>query len=286
MKFIYRLIIAAITVSAFSSCEDVVDADLGDGAPQLAVDAFITDQSNPEVRLTLTQDYFDSSATTIVEDAEVSISANGELYELTFLDGAYTYPEVIVTETSSEFQLFISHDGNEYEAFSAANPVPPIDTIEVSFEEEFLGVEAGFFAEWFARDIYNRDDFYWTRYYRNDSLQNDPSDLITSQNGSFSGTDNDSLLFISPIRTGINDFGRRYQPGEFIKVELWSIEESVFNYLNQVVEQTGIGGPLAIISPPNYNVLSNITKVSGPAELDAVGIFSVSRVSTSEVVFE
>ncbi|MFK7756233.1 MAG: DUF4249 domain-containing protein [Flavobacteriales bacterium] len=285
-KFIYRLLIAAVTISAFSSCEDVVDADLSDGEPQLTVDAFITDIRNPEVRLTLTQNYFDTSETTLVDNAIVSIIEGENVYELLFIDGVYTIPEIIVTEDEAEYKLSISHEGNEYEALSMSNPVPTLDSIPYTFEEEIFGIEAGFFAEWYARDIAGREDYYWTRYYRNDSLQNDPSDLIVSQDASFSGSGADGLIFITPLRQSINDFGRRYQAGEEVKVELWSIDETVFNYLNQVVEQTDIGGPLAIISPPYYNVLSNITKVSGPAELDAVGMFSVSRVSTNSVVFE
>jgi len=43
---------------------------------------------------------------------------------------------------------------------------------------------------------------------------------------------------------------------------------------------------LAIISAPTYNVLSNITHISGPSELDPVGIFSVSKVSTIDYTFE
>jgi|TARA_B110000093_G_scaffold117454_1_gene125742 hypothetical protein len=279
--------ILVIGMVVLSSCEDVVDVDLSDGSPQFAVDAFITDNKNPEIKLSLTQDYFDDSGADYLEDALVFISDGiNPDYEFTFEDGAYRYPSIINLEEGVEYKLSIISGDNTYEAVSSVNPVPSIDSIGVEFQEGVFGFEAGYFAEFFARDIADREDFYWARYSRNDTLQNNPSDLIISQDASFSGNGADGLIFIPPIRQGINDFSRIYQSEEFIHVELWSIDETVFNYLAQVAEQTGIGGPLAIISAPTYNVLSNITLISGPSEQDPVGIFSVSKVSTIDYTFE
>ena len=271
----------------FSSCEDVVDVDLSEGAPQFSVDAFLTNQSVPEVILSMTQEYFDDSESGVIEDATVSISdGTNPPFELFFENGAYRYTSVIEFEEGVEYKLSIINGDDEYQAMSIVNPVPSIDSIGVEFQDELFGIEAGYFAEFFSRDIAEREDFYWARYSRNDTLQNDPSDLIISQDASFSGNGADGLIFIPPIRQSINDFSRTYQPGEFIHVELRSIDETVFNYLTQVVEQTGIGGPLAIISAPTYNVLTNINHVSGPDELDPVGMFSVSKVSTIDYTFE
>lgn len=277
--------IALILMAAFTSCEDVVDVELSDGESQFVVDAFITDQTNPEVKLSLTQLYFDSSETEFISDAEVTITEGGNVYELVYEDGAYTYPSPIVTGPGLDYHLEIIYGDDVYEADTRSNPVPIIDSIGVEFEEELFGVAEGYFAEFFARDFAGTEDFYWARYYRNDSLQNDPGDLNVIQDGAFSGNGADGLIFIPPIRQAVNDFSRRYQPGENLKVELWSIEEDVFDYLNQVIEQTSIGGPLAIISPPTYNVASNIRHISGPDELGPVGMFSVSLVTKKEYNF-
>lgn len=285
---IFRTIsILLVGMVTFSSCEDVVDVDLSDGSPQFSVDAFLTDNKNPEIKLSFTKEYFDDSEAGFIEDALVSISdgVNPD-FEFIYEDGAYRYPSIINFEEGIEYKLSIVNGDDIYEATSTVNPVPPIDSIGVEFQEEFFGFEAGYFAEFFARDFANREDFYWARYSRNDTLQNDPSDLIVSQDAAFSGNGADGLVFIPPIRQGINDFSRTYQPEEFIHVELWSIEESVFEYLTQVIEQTSIGGPLAIVSAPTYNVVSNITHVSGPDVLDPVGMFSVSKVSSIDYTFE
>ena len=275
--------ILVIGMIVLSSCEDVVDVDLSDGSPQFAVDAFITDNKNPEIKLSLTQDYFDDSGADYLEDALVFISDGiNPDYEFTFEDGAYRYPSIINLEEGVEYKLSIISGDNTYEAVSSVNPVPSIDSIGVEFQEGVFGFEAGYFAEFFARDIADREDFYWARYSRNDTLQNNPSNCLDKQTIKAKH----DLIFIPPIRQGINDFSRIYQSEEFIHVELWSIDETVFNYLAQVVEQTGIGGPLAIISAPTYNVLSNITLISGPSEQDPVGIFSVSKVSTIDYTFE
>ena len=59
--------ILVIGMVVLSSCEDVVDVDLSDGSPQFAVDAFITNNKNPEIKLSLTQDYFDDSGADYLE---------------------------------------------------------------------------------------------------------------------------------------------------------------------------------------------------------------------------
>jgi|GEM_PF-646225 len=280
--------IAMLTTLGFSSCLDVVDVDLDEGVPQLAVDAFINNQENPEVVLTLTNQYFDSSESTFVSDASVSISDGTTVYDLTFEDNAYRFNSPVVTAEGLDYKLMIEHDGNSYEALSTTQPVPPLldDSILFEFEEAAFGIDSGYIAEIRAYDIFGRDDYYWIRYYRNDTLVNDPSNLILAKDAAFGGTGTDGFLFITPIRTGINDFTRFYQLGENVKVEIWAIEEDTWQFLSEVVEQSSIGGPLAIISPPTYNLRSNITHVSGDAELPAIGYFSASMVSKNEAVVQ
>ncbi len=277
-----------LTSIGFTSCLDIVEVNLGEGSPQLTVDAFITDNKNPEVILTLTQDFFDSAEPTYVSDATVTITEGDSIYQLAFEDNAYRYDGIIVSDENQDFKLNIDYDGDVYEALSTSQPFTPI--LDVCFlfvfEEGLFGCEGGYIAELRAYDIIGRTDYYWIRHYRNDTLVNNPENLTIAADAAFGGSGTDGFLFIPPIRTGINDFSRLYEEGEHLRVEIWSIEENTWQYLNEVVEQSSIGGPLAIVSPPTYNLRSNITHVSGDAEFPAIGMFSVSLVSQGEAIVQ
>ncbi len=288
MRFFNIYGISVIIVLGMSSCLDVVEVSLDEGVPQLHVDAFLTDIHNPEVVLSLTQEYFDASETNFVSDAQVTLSDGDTTYTLVFEDNAYRYDTPLVGEVGTTYTLNIEYDGNVYEATSITQPVTPLmdDSLTYEFEEGAFGFEGGFLAEVRAYDIEGREDYYWIRHFRNDTLILDPEALILAKDAAFGGEGTDGALFIPPIRQAVNDFTRLYSPGENLKVEIWSIEENTWQYLNEVLEQSSIGGALAIISPPTYNLRTNITRVSGDGEFPALGMFSVSKVSRNEVTFE
>ncbi len=270
-------------LATLSSCEDVVPVDLENGSSQLTVDAFLNDQDLPVIKLVNSKNYFDNSSIDYENDAIVSVTDGTNTFEFTYEDESYTYPEVIAFEEGVEYKLIIEVDDNVYEARSMAQPVPPIEAILYESEDGTFGNPDGYLAEFISFDLAGREDFYWIKHFRNDTLMSDPSSIIFSQDAAFQGNDADGLLFIPPIRQGINDFSRFYEVDEKLRVELWSINQDVYEFLNEVIEQSTNEG---ILATPSYNLRTNMTTVSGSDELGAIGNFSVSKVSSSEVIFE
>ena len=213
----------------------------------------------------------------------VSISGDGETFDLTY-DGDSSYTgDVIDFADGVDYKLSIELDGNVYEAFSTAEPVAEILTMEYEFEEGFLDSPDGFVAGFVAFDLEGRLDYNWIKYYRNGEYENDPTDLNICQDGSFGDQPEDGNEFIPPVAYDVNDFDSLWQVGEVCRVELLSINQEVYEFLQEVMEQTANEG---ITATPSYNLRTNITHVSGSDENGALGIFSVSKMSSYELLFE
>ena len=102
----------------------------------------------------------------------------------------------------------------------------------------------------------------------------------------------DGSIFIRPIRDAVNPFEDEdgtflspYSPGDSIYVELHSISNEAFFFLNEVRLQTDRPGGFAeLFASPLSNVPSNI--VSTNEETDVLGFFTVSGVSALGRRFE
>ena len=178
---------------------------------------------------------------------------------------------------SYEFQ--VTYQGALYRAASILNPVPPIDSIKYEFEEVTFGDgEDGYQAEFFATDIAGREDFYWVKGFKNNAKIGDVNSFFTSENGAFGGTNADGLLFVFPVRVfAINDGDERYQLGDNIRVELWSINEEIAEFFSAVETQTNNGG---LFSTPPSNVKSNIRNANGLSQNEVLGAFCISSITT------
>ena len=99
----------------------------------------------------------------------------------------------------------------------------------------------------------------------------------------------DGLIFIQPIRDGINPFDEDkndeflppYEPGDSVFVELLSINYDSYTFLNEVAIQTNRPGGFAeLFAQPLANVSSNILIVDESSDATkAIGFFNISAVS-------
>ncbi len=302
IAYIHRFIFGFLLLWALSSCEDIIDIDLDAGTPQLSVDAWITDQPGSQVvKLRLTRSYFDNSPASLVLGATVEVEdSEGNLY--TFLDadndGDYTWTPAQPTEVlgvlGRSYTLSIAYNGDTYKATSKINRTPRIDSLVYEFREERLGNPAGYYAEIFARDLEGPGDCYWIRTYKNGRFLNRGQDINIAYDAGFSAGGNvDGLYFITPIREGINIFVEDpedsnvilppYSIGDDLKVEIYSITEDGFYFLEEVQTQLTNGGLFAV---PLTNVRTNIINQNPNSDKKAVGYFSASAVVVAETVIE
>ena len=285
-KYLFYLL---LPLAALSSCEDPIELEVEAQEKQLSVDAFLNNlPETQKIILKRSKGFFEGGTQQAVTGANVKVvSSDGKtyLFQDSDNDGVYTWNDSVLVHEGLNYQLSIEYDGEVYTASQTANPVPSIDSIVTGQLEPAFGPPAepgDLQVELFAKDLPNRNDYYWFRYYRNDTLNTNPGGINAALNGGDS-FDSDGVLFIPPIRfVSFNDFDRPYKAGEKIKIQIWSINRDTYLFLKQVASQINNGGLFAV--PPS-NVRTNIVSSSDAVEKKAIGMFSISMITEQEANF-
>lgn len=288
-----KLLYTTLIISFFSlhSCEDKIDLDLKEGRTQIVLDAFISnDNSIQTLRVSNTAAYFLNASTPGISDAIVSIEGpNGKTYSFSHTtNGNYTYDPATngpIDSIGFKYKLKLKADDKEFMATSTLNPVPEIDSMTFDLEEEEPGAEAGYYTQFWARDFAGTDDFYWIKSFKNGK----PVDTLSyaqynlSRNAAFGGLGGDGFIFILPIRAAITNEDEPFEIGDTNIVELYSLNQDVWNYLIQVSNQANNGG---LFATPTANIRTNITDIAGQVQDEAVGVFSIMAVNRDSVIIQ
>jgi len=281
------------TLLFFSACEDEIMPDLAEAPEVIVIDAWINNKPEPQIiRISTTQPYFENTPVPGLSGATVQvIDENLKSYVFQETEpGIYTWSGengATFGEVGVQYALNISYKGLTFNAVSQMNGVPPVDSITYEFEEADGPFPAGYFAEFWARDLPGEGDTYWIKTFKNGNFLAKPGEInIAFDAGFSSGGSIDGLVFIPPIRSGINPFDEddngeilpSYNPGDSVYVELHSITNEAFYFLNEVSFQTDRPGGFAeLFATPLSNVVSNI--LSSDDQTEVVGFFNVAAVS-------
>ncbi len=285
MYKISRLFLFFSCSSLLFSCEEKIDIKLDTGTSQITVDAWITDKRITQViKLTKTADYFENAPSPVVSGATVKITddlGNVFVFEEVANEGRYTWtPGSLDTlaKIGHTYSLDVLYGNQHFISSTTMQPSVTMDSLTQYKEPNGLGKDSVFRAEFWARDNYGRQDFYWIRTYRNGSFNNKPGGILTAQEAAFGN--GDGFIFIVPYRQGINDFNNPFVQGELVKVEIYGINQVSYDFLNQAQSQMVNGG---LFATPPYNVITNI-KNANPDEKSTenlpVGWFEVSAASS------
>jgi len=286
-----------IAAFAVASCTDPVDIASGFEQAQPVVDAWLTNESQPQtVNLYLTQDYFANELPPPLEGATVALSrTDGSGEPLVFAEaqpGEYVWTpsdlQPRIGAVGERFVLQVVADFNggqvEYAATSEFRRVATIDSISVQLEEQQLGLDEGLYAQVYARDLPGTGDRYLIRSTINDTLLNRPSELNVAFDAAFDGgTSTDGIPFILPIRFGINKtddegFTQPLVPGDVIEVDIWSLNPAAYEFITNAQEQI-LNGDAQLFSVPVVSTLGNVTNAATGDP--ALGMFNLSAVSSA-----
>jgi len=272
---------------ALLSCEDPIDLPSEFETPQLVVDAWITNAADTQrIVLTESQDFYDNRLPTGVTDAQVAVcptenptacaifnhTANG-VYEWIPAAGDSLGP------IGTEYALGIQRGDQQYASVTTLNRTAMVDSISFQFEEEALGLDEGFYAQIYARDPPGEGDAYWIRSTINDTLLLRPFEINVAYDAVFDpGTGADGITFIFPIRFGINKLDEGgsptpIEPGDKVEVEIWSLSEQAYLFLNVASEQIA-NGENGIFSLPVANSPGNVVNVDTGEPI--LGMFNVA----------
>lgn len=300
MKHILKYIALLLGAAFLGACEENIDIALPTSDPVVVIDAWITDQPETQTISVLeTIPYFENSFLPGLSDAIVQVEDLTDNVIYNFLkgneEGTYTWEPDPTQPTfgkiGNDFKLTVQLGTNTYEAYSSMNRVPQIDSISYRFEEGNSFFPESYFAQFYALDPVGPGDTYWIKAWKNGQYLNKPSEInVTYDAGGSPGAIVDGIIFIQPIRDGINPFDQNenneflspYEPEDSVYVEIHSINYDSYIFLNDVAIQTDRPGGFAeLFAQPLANVSSNILMSNETSETTkAIGFFNVSAVST------
>lgn len=281
-QFIYAIVFIAVFLYG---CEDKITLENDLEKSSIVVDAWLkNDGSEQTINLYYSQDYYDSSPYKKLDDAKVTVSnADNEFSFESVGDGAYKLSGgQKIGAVGDIINLNIEFSDKTISAATKINRVPTADSIVIIEEKSQLGIEEGLYAELFATDFEGVGDTYMIRTRKNDTLLNRAREIVLIYDATFdAGSGLDGREFIRPLRLGINELDDDggvlpYDKGDKIYVELMSISNKAFDFMQTVVEQA-TNGDNGIFALPVANALSNL-KSSDQDEL-VLGFFNVAEVS-------
>lgn len=262
-KSSYLLLLAVII--SFASCEDIIEIEVQDSEPKIVVDALLNViEQTVTVRLSKTTPLYSTDTTVVDLDANVSlVNANGNTIILSKVAvGEYVANDLIV-EAGEDWTLVVEVENEIY----SGNAIVPefvelakVDTLQTAFP--FGDTTIVFYQvsmEWF--DVLDVDNFYRLQSYINDTLQ-------TGQYFLYADTQNNGIAMNRPIMS-------LFQPGQNITLELYSTNESYYDFYLQVasIQEQGFGGTTP------FNPQGNMKDSEGNTILGNFGIIQSSSIN-------
>lgn len=296
-----RVWAVCILIMILPGCDDIVDVDTGSGDPVLNIDAWVDNKAAVQtISLTYTQDYFDNENLPPAASGAVVTLTNqhGRVFvfeeDTKANDGSYRWNaqgQEVLGQVGDNFTLKVVYNGETFSATSTMGRVPAIS--DITFEkvdEDIPGNDEDYYrAEFWAKDPEGAGDTYWIKTFKNGAFLNKASEINIAYDAAQSaGANTDGVTFITPIRRGINandedEDDRPVSPlqrSDSIYVEIHSITNVSFNYINEVITQTDRNGGLSELftSTPLANVSTNIVNLSANGS-GVVGFFNTAVVS-------
>ena len=285
-----------------SSCEDVINPDLIEAEPILVVDAWVNNKNESQnIFITRTQPYFENVSPQKVANATVFIEDDeGNRFDFIENDSAYSWQPVnneFFGVTGRQYLLTVELDGEVFVSATRMGRSPEIDSIKFTYEEADDFIKTDYYiGEFVARDFEGAGDTYWIQASKNGQFLSKPSEINVAYDAGFSkGGNVDGVVFIQPIQNAVNPFDEDpenkneflapYLINDELHVEIHSISEPAFFFLNEVIIQTNrTGGFGALFAQPLANLSTNIFPANESSDAEVLGFFNVGAVTTRRQV--
>jgi len=295
MQRFSKFLLVILSASAvFYSCEEVINPTLEEAGPVLVIDAWLNNAPGPQkIYLTRSQPYFENVLPPGVSGATVNVTdENGKIYSFTESEpGVYLW-EPAVNEVFGavglKYDLSVKAGTETFVAQARMGRAPAIDSITFFLQPGGQFFDDLYQAEFWSTDPLEPNDAYWIKTFKNSEQLLKPSEIVTAFDAGFSkGGNFNGVTFIAPIRRSINPFDENedggfkspYVVGDSVYVQIQSVSEAAFNFLNEVRIQTDRpGGFSELFATPLANVETNIVNINASGS-KVLGFFNVGAVS-------
>jgi hypothetical protein len=230
----------------FTSCQKVVSLDLNNAAPQLVIQGEITDRPGPyTITINQSVNFYADNKYPAVSGAVVKISDNlGTLDSMTETSPGVYSTHFLQGRPGSTYSLSVFTQNTNYSAVSTMPYPVPLDSITLNitsgFGEQRINAIANF------QDPPGVKNYYEFVEYINGQPFNKNNFVL-----------NDRLSDGKYISTTLRTDSAYIQPGDDVRVSMYSIDENTYTYFYQLRESSGTGAFNATASPANPT--TNIT---------------------------
>ncbi len=264
-----------VILISFSSCERVIDLDLKTSQERLVIEAFInwekgTSGNEQVIKLSKTASYFSDQTIRATGATVVIIHQNGTQYVFNETTEGIYNTTTFQPEFGASYTLQIIYNGESYTATETFIPVPEIDEITQSIEEDDdidIPVVNVFFT-----DIPNVENFYRISY------------KITRINNGNTSILEGFTVYNDEFEDGnqLTDFYAGFKD-DIIEISLLGLTERFFNYTEQLIILSDPDeGPFSI---PPVNVKGNCINTTNSSNYP-YGYFRLSEVDKETYVFQ
>lgn len=265
MRLIYLCAVAMLL--SLTSCIKQVDLNIDPGEEFMYVDAFITNQLRKQVVvINQSSPYLGDSRPTPVSNAEVELfnKTTNKRYSFQYRNGQYEItPSVPLVQIGESAELSVTVNGVTYLANDNMYRVPNIDSVTLHYKAQSILYDAGIYAEVHIKDLAGATDYYWLKSTYNSEDPSEGNNLAID--GGYNEGLFDGVLFITPLREAINEYGP-FSSGGKIDVRLRSVSKPTYGFLELLFNATSGSGMFAEILkniPTNFETPPNQKRMLG-----------------------
>lgn len=249
-------------------CQDVIDVDLPIDTPRLAIDGIVrvNDMDEPlaSVRIgaSLSSSFFDSVQPAKLEEITLTNTDTKDFIHLKErITGSGIYEETwaLTQLTEGNLELKIRHNDQTYLARTKFVPTVPIDSLRQGTTTLFGNDETEVLVSF--TDDGKRNDFYLFDF--------NFGEFLVTEDEFYQGQQFEFSFF----------YDKNLKDGREIRISLLGVDETFFNYMNQLIIQSGPdAGPFGT---PATTVKGNIINISSNIDTNnnnfALGYFAVCQ---------
>jgi hypothetical protein len=239
--------ISIILLFAALGCEKIIDVDLNEASPEVVIEGNLSKfPTSAEVKLSKTGSYFGDSSIEKISGALVFIESDlGESYRLSEADVGIYKSFNINPKVGVNYSLKVETEGQVYEAVSMLHPVVAIDTLEYYYDDGFGFMDEGFLVKAVFKDPAGIKNYYRIKIYEGDNGKYEDNDFIVFD---------DRLIDGNLIEVTLR--GNIFDAGDTVSVQLISLDEGAYEYLNTFKELINVNPGSAAPANPTSNISS------------------------------
>ena len=261
-----RLFFLILLIPLFS-CQEEVFLPLGETKPVPVIEAIWTNVPGASyVKISQSKDFYEVGRNEVISDAEVFIRniRTGTRFNFIYSSQVDRYQPIAnfwgrVGET---YELNVRIGTKIYQSTGRLLEPPKLDSITYKFQESRIFREEGYYLTLYGDIPFERDNNYRIRIVRNDTLLNGRNDYLLF----------DDTFGTSILNRGFELTGFPFKLGDEVRLELFRLNQSAYDYLSQLVNLLFNDGGL--FSPPPQNPQTNIVEITENG--DVLGYFMVS----------